>query len=121
MSCYWLVKTDCSAEITKILTNILKGNTCNNSTNCVLEIRLHPVLSQTFVMGCMGESMSIVGRVRGLWPGGEWKLLFCACVCVRACEGGVQRGGRERETAWVAILLRYYPSCRALIRHEGHR
>jgi hypothetical protein len=95
---------------------MLKRNKYNNSTNWLREFRLHPVLSQTFVTGYAGESMSIVGRVRGRWPGGEWKLL----LCVLAWEGA--RGSeRERETACVTILLCYYPSCRAIIRHEGHR
>ena len=78
-----------------------------------------------FVKGYVGESMSIVGSVRRRWPVGEWKLL----LCVRAREGArgereretERERERERETACVAILLCYYPSCRALIRHEGHR
>ena len=97
---------------------MLERNTCNNSTNWALEFRLHPFLSQTFMMGYVGQSMSVVGRVREGWPGGEWKLLLF--VCMRGKVPGGERE-RERETAWVAILLCYYPSCRALIRHEGHR
>ena len=94
---------------------MLKRNSCS----WVLEFRLHPVLSQMFVTGYVGESMSVVGRVKERLPGGEWKLLLCVCVCVCVCA--CEEEGREGETAWMAILLYYYPSCREVIRHEGHR
>jgi hypothetical protein len=82
---------------------MLKRNTCNNSTKWLREFRLHPVLSQTFVTGYVGDSMSIVGRERGDGRGVNGN---CYCVCVRGRgPGGVRV--RERETDCVAILLCY--------------